>query len=111
MNLRVLLPIGVALALGAAAIAATTRGPERSSPSPETRACPGTVVCPQTGERICADRCPLAGEAADECPGTIVCPIDGQTICEDRCPLAGEKAAVASASGPCCAGAGSAGTR
>lgn len=26
------------------------------------KACPGRIVCPLTGELVCADRCPLNGE-------------------------------------------------
>lgn len=38
-----------------------------------------------------------------DCPGTIVCPLTGETVCRDRCPLNAkqpEKPALA----PCCAG-------
>lgn len=76
------------LALGGTALAVTIK-----SKGLATDACPGTVVCPLTGERICADRCPIDGEAADDCPGTIVCPLDGETICKDRCPLADQPGA------------------
>jgi hypothetical protein len=35
----------------------------------------------------------LAAERAD-CPGKIVCPITGELVCADRCP-AGQRSAVA----------------
>ncbi len=75
--------------LGALAVGATTLALSDSNPTP----CPGTILCPQTGETICADRCPLTGDNADDCPGTIVCPLTGETTCKDRCPVEGEEPA------------------
>ncbi len=61
--------------------------------------CPGKIVCPQTGELICKDRCPLDASAGSDvasmgvvgdrvdCPGKMVCPQTGELICKDRCPL------------------------
>ncbi len=52
--------------------------------------CPGQIVCPQTGELICRDKCPTLDANRADCPGRIVCPQTGELICVDRCPL-GEK--------------------
>jgi hypothetical protein len=52
----ILLPLGVAASLGIGALAfnatTTTAAADRAD-------CPGTITCPQTGEVICADQCPL----------------------------------------------------
>ncbi len=50
--------------------------------------CPGKIVCPQTGELICRDKCPTADPARPDCPGRITCPQTGELVCKDRCPLA-----------------------
>ena len=50
--------------------------------------CPGTVVCPLTGDEVCEDRCPLLKADRSDCPGQIVCPITGEPTCRDECPLA-----------------------
>jgi hypothetical protein len=49
--------------------------------------CPGKIVCPQTGELICRDKCPTADPNRPDCPGRIVCPLTGELVCKDRCPL------------------------
>jgi hypothetical protein len=49
--------------------------------------CPGKIVCPQTGELICRDRCPTIDPDRSDCPGRIVCPQTGELVCKDRCPL------------------------
>ncbi len=49
--------------------------------------CPGKIVCPQTGELICRDKCPTADPDRRDCPGRIVCPLTGKLVCKDRCPL------------------------
>lgn len=49
--------------------------------------CPGKIVCPQTGQLICRDRCPTVDPNRPDCPGRIVCPKTGKLICTDRCPL------------------------
>jgi len=36
-----------------------------------------------------------------DCPGTIVCPLTGETVCRDRCPLNGDPRDTPSVS-PCC---------
>lgn len=49
--------------------------------------CPGTILCPITGEEICKDRCPLAEANRADCPGKIICPLTGEPVCSDQCPL------------------------
>ncbi|MFQ5495880.1 MAG: hypothetical protein ACE5EX_10920 [Phycisphaerae bacterium] len=49
--------------------------------------CPGKIVCPQTGELICRDRCPTTDPNRPDCPGRITCPQTGEPVCLDRCPL------------------------
>ena len=46
-----------------------------------------TVICPQTGEMISKDDCPLADATRADCPGKIGCPLTGGLVCRDRCPL------------------------
>lgn len=41
-----------------------------------------------------------------DCPGTIVCPLTGETVCRDRCPLNAEQPGKA-ARASCCASGGS----
>ena len=49
--------------------------------------CPGKIVCPQTGELVCRDRCPTVDPNRTDCPGRIICPETGKPVCIDRCPL------------------------
>lgn len=49
--------------------------------------CPGKIVCPQTGELVCRDRCPTVDPDRADCPGRIICPATGELVCIDRCPL------------------------
>jgi hypothetical protein len=49
--------------------------------------CPGKIVCPQTGEQVCRDKCPTVDPSRPDCPGRIVCPLTGELVCQDRCPL------------------------
>ena len=49
--------------------------------------CPGKIVCPQTGELVCRDRCPTVDPQRKDCPGRIICPETGKLVCIDRCPL------------------------
>ena len=49
--------------------------------------CPGKIVCPQTGERVCRDQCPTVDPSRPDCPGRIVCSLTGELVCKDRCPL------------------------
>lgn len=61
--------------------------------------CPGTIICPVTGDEVCKDRCPLGEVARDDCPGVIECPLTGEPVCRDRCPVG------ADAGQSCCRGA------
>ena len=97
MKLKVLIPIGLVVLLCGAAVASTTLTSHGTTLVPRVLDCPGTLICPLTDQRICADRCPLDGAAADECPGTIVCPLDGEAICKDRCPLVADEVQVTEA--------------
>lgn len=65
--------------------------------------CPGTIVCPITGEEICKDQCPLTDPDRPDCPGKIECPLTGELVCRDRCPLGAEKAKAETVPG-CCGG-------
>lgn len=38
-----------------------------------------------------------------DCPGTVVCPLTGEAVCRDRCPLNAEQREKATRA-PCCAG-------
>lgn len=53
----------------------------------ERASCPGKIVCPQTGETICRDKCPTVDPNRPDCPGRILCPLTGELICKDRCPV------------------------
>lgn len=66
--------------------------------------CPGKIVCPETGELVCRDRCPTVDPDRQDCPGRIVCPINGKLVCIDRCPLGASDAekADANTTPPCC---------
>lgn len=60
-----LLPLGAAASLGAGALAFNATATAGSAP--ERPDCPGRITCPQTGEVICADRCPLGAEIPSCC--------------------------------------------
>jgi hypothetical protein len=65
--------------------------------------CPGKIVCPQTGERICRDKCPTVDPNRPDCPGRITCPQTGELICVDKCPLGAKtKTEAKSCCGACC---------
>ena len=75
----------------------------------EGRDCPGKIVCPQTGELVCRDKCPTIDPNRPDCPGRIVCPLTGKLVCRDRCPA--KQAETASGAQPqkvrsCCAAKG-----
>ena len=55
-------------------------------PGAERQDCPGKIVCPQTGEQICRDKCPTVDASRADCLGRIVCPLTGKLVCKDRCP-------------------------
>ena len=68
--------------------------------------CPGKIVCPQTGDLVCRDKCPTIDPNRPDCPGRIICPLNGQRVCEDRCPLHASGTAVEAQRSklpPCCA--------
>ena len=77
------LPVVGLVVLGLAALGAATLG----AAYVERADCPGKIVCPQTGELICRDRCPTIDANRPDCPGRIVCPETGKLICKDRCQL------------------------
>ena len=55
--------------------------------------CPGTIVCPASGEVVCKDQCPLTDATRADCPGKIECPETGEPVCIDQCPLPDAQAA------------------
>lgn len=85
----------ILLAGGALAYRATADKHERTD-------CPGTVICPLTGEETCKDECPLIDPNLPDCPGKIVCPLTGELICKDQCPVGGQGAECCERS--CCDG-------
>jgi len=105
---KLIIPVGI---IATAAVVATAYAVSFSSSSPADRSdCPGTIVCPLSGELVCKDRCPadsaetasihtdgLAEFDADraDCPGRIECPLTGELVCKDRCPA--EEAVVVEA--------------
>lgn len=64
--------------------------------------CPGKIICPLTGDKVCKDQCPLTDATRDDCPGKIACPIDGDLVCRDRCPLIGGENGKTQAEHSCC---------
>ncbi len=64
---------------------------------PNRADCPGRINCPQTGDLVCRDRCPTVDPNRADCPGRIVCPLTGELLCKDRCPLAKNDATLAKA--------------
>lgn len=93
------------MALASALLAVVTGGSVLAygitRPSVGRPDCPGTVVCPLTGEEVCKDRCPLLDSLRSDCPGKIDCPITGELVCSDECPLAKTDAAT-SVTPNCC---------
>jgi hypothetical protein len=77
------LALACAAAVGLVAVAGIVLAQSRA----ERLDCPGKIICPQTGERICRDRCPTVDQNRPDCPGRIVCPLTGELVCKDRCPL------------------------
>ncbi|MBI4586007.1 MAG: hypothetical protein HY717_18510 [Planctomycetes bacterium] len=65
--------------------------------------CPGQIVCPITGEKVCRDQCPLVDPYLPDCPGKIECPLTGELVCRDRCPA--QTSAGNTASGMACCNA------
>jgi len=66
--------------------------------------CPGEIVCPQTGQLVCRDQCPMAAGDRPDCPGRSVCPLTGALVCVDRCPLKTDASQPARANPSCCRG-------
>ena len=96
MRNKLLLSLAVAVVLGGVvayslAFASTQRAD-----------CPGTVICPLTGEEVCKDQCPLLDPQRADCPGKIECPLTDELVCRDECPLAGATTADEVTRGPCC---------
>ena len=79
------------LAMGAPVAADTTR--------PD---CPGKIVCPLTGDQVCADQCPVAQPQRNDRPGKVDCPIKGEPICADRCPADRARSAQPTTGPPPC---------
>ncbi len=75
--------LAAAVAVGLVAVTGIVLAQSRG----ERPHCPGKIVCPQTGELICRDKCPTADPSRPDCPGRIVCPLTGELVCKDRCPL------------------------
>ena len=63
--------------------------------------CPGTILCPITGDEVCKDHCPLVDASRSDCPGKVACPITGEFVCQDECPLA-QGDATQTTSADCC---------
>ena len=78
-------------------------GFDLASADSERPDCPGKIICPLTGQPVCADKCPLKDPLREDCPGRIVCPLTGELVCKDRCPLGdGTKASAKTKSKPSC---------
>lgn len=96
------------LILSLLALAATGLAPVAATAPAETLAgrpdCPGQIVCPQTGELICRDRCSTVDPDRPDCPGRIECPLTGKLVCVDRCPVGRSAKNESAALPPCCRG-------
>ncbi len=71
--------------------------------------CPGKIICPLTGEKVCLDKCPAVDRQRPDCPGRIVCPLTGKLVCKDRCALeesVPDTEAPPAEMPPCCAKTG-----
>lgn len=100
MTRRTLLTTAVAAGLiGLAGFAALATAAAAGRPD-----CPGKIVCPQTGQLICRDKCPTVDPNRPDCPGRITCPQTGELVCRDRCPLNGSEATAAKDTPACCRG-------
>ena len=92
-------PILVSLAMG---VLAASLGYGVSSTDNDRPDCPGRIVCPLTGQEICADRCPADAAQRPDCPGQITCPLDGQPVCRDRCPVTAAQTDQPTEARACC---------
>lgn len=81
MRSKLLLTLAAVAMLGGAAYSTSlvTTG-ERSD-------CPGKIICPIDGEKVCKDRCPLLDPNRNDCPGKIEYPLTGELVCRDECPI------------------------
>ncbi len=52
------------------AVVAVTSGDGVATPQDDRPDCPGRIVCPVTGQEICADRCPADAALRPDCPVT-----------------------------------------
>ncbi len=69
--LKRLVPLALLLAAGAGVAVFATSSASQNRPD-----CPGKIICPLTGEPVCADRCPLGADpktAADEASALPAC--------------------------------------
>ena len=92
-------PILVGLAMG---VLAASLGYGVSTTENDRPDCPGRIVCPLTGQEICADRCPVIAAHRPDCPGQITCPLDGQPVCRDRCPVTAAQTDQPTEARACC---------
>ena len=102
MRRAFILPAAVLLVLGLAAVGVS----KLVATQTDRPDCPGKIVCPQTGELICRDKCPTVDPNRPDCPGRIICPLTGELVCKDRCPLndAPEDVSETEAAPSCCQG-------
>ena len=98
MGNRVLLSLAVAAAVVVGGVTTYSL----AFASTQRADCPGTVICPLTGEEVCKDQCPLLDPQRADCPGKIECPLTGELVCRDECPLAGATKAGEVSKPPCC---------
>lgn len=94
------MPIALLATVGLAVVAFAVT----SRASAERPDCPGTIVCPRSGELVCKDRCPARDADRADCPGQVRCPLTGELVCRDRCPLSKSEATAAQDVPPCCRG-------
>ena len=66
--------------------------------------CPGKIVCLETGQLICRDKCSTIDQNRPDCPGRVMCALTGKLVCKDRCPVGdtATKSADAKAKPTCC---------
>ena len=75
-------------ALALAMLGVATLGAVKLAAGNSGRAdCPGKIVCPETGQLICRDKCSTIDQNRPDCPGRVLCPLTGQLVCKDRGPV------------------------
>jgi hypothetical protein len=57
--------VAIMAATGAVAVAAGGMAAHMLGNDPDRPDCPGRIVCPITGDTICADQCPLEAQARE----------------------------------------------